>query len=813
MSDHFNEVLAPSANPVFFRTYSRGKSEDWAQVCDRTTEALRELGKLTDHEYELVKEQQDKLHSLPSGRWLWVGGTEWLKNPRNVYGAYNCTSTNITDWESFANLMEFAMQGCGTGAVLEKKYIDRLPPIRTRLKVKVIDEVGETPKHQRKEYTSWHQLSEDSFRLIVGDSREGWCQAYLYILEIASNENKQWGSNVTIEVSVANIRNKGEELKGFGGISNPVKLPQMYEKIAKVLNKAVGRNLTAKECCLIIDEAAVVVVAGNIRRSAGMRQAEPFDEEFVTAKDNLWVQDENSSWQIDPERDALRMANHTLVYHKKPTLEQVTNSVRKQYYSGEGAIQWAGEAIARSNADLLNTEKKKSNFLDFYNFTPIAGKEYLNSLDLNIETEELEHRMQRYSLNPCGEIIGSEFFCDLSEVHLNTINPLDLNAQKKAFKAAGISAAVLLNDKFSYERYQKSRDLDPIVGVSFTGGFDFFVNLFGVSWLRWWEAGRPEEDSDQWVDGIGSIDWISGEVVYEWMGKFPTPVKRIVEDWWEHQGEWSGIDSHKITDASLFKAIEKWYLKFWKDIAHHAVWEYCDKHNLKRPNRCTTIQPAGTKSLLTGASPGWHPPKAAHFIRRITFAKNDPVALACLDYGYKIVPSQSDKNENGNLLDDPFDPRVTEWLVEIPSKAVWADLPGAETIDISKFPAKAQFDFYLQVQQHYTTHNTSATIEIRESEIEEYAQLLYDNIKNNGGYISAALLARYDDHESFPRLPFEPIGREEYERQFAAVGERRVTDEKFGQVVLYYKGLLSVIDEVVGPAGCDSDKCLLPEKK
>ena len=28
------------------------------------------------------------------------------------------------------------------------------------------------------------------------------------------------------------------------------------------------------------------------------------------------------------------------------------------------------------------------------------------------------------------------------------------------------------------------------------------------------------------------------------------------------------------------------------------------------PNRYTTVQPAGTKSLLTGASPGWHPPKA-----------------------------------------------------------------------------------------------------------------------------------------------------------------------------------------------------------
>jgi ribonucleotide reductase class II len=34
------------------------------------------------------------------------------------------------------------------------------------------------------------------------------------------------------------------------------------------------------------------------------------------------------------------------------------------------------------------------------------------------------------------------------------------------------------------------------------------------------------------------------------------------------------------------------------------------------------------------------------------------------------------------------------------------------------FRQLAQFDFYMQVQQHYTAHNTSATIELREPEIE-----------------------------------------------------------------------------------------------
>ena len=131
----------------------------------------------------------------------------------------------------------------------------------------------------------------------------------------------------------------------------------------------------------------------------------------------------------------------------------------------------------------------------------------------------------------------------------------------------------------------------------------------------------------------------------------------------------------------------------------------------------TTVQPAGTKSLLTGASSGWHPPKAQRFIRRITFGKNDPLVSALRDWGYHVIPAQSAKDEDGNLLDDILDPRVQEVLVEIPTEVSWANLPGCDQFDLSKLPAVAQWGLYMQVQTFYTEHNTSATIEFREDEI------------------------------------------------------------------------------------------------
>ncbi|MFB2974578.1 ribonucleoside-triphosphate reductase, adenosylcobalamin-dependent [Aerosakkonema sp. BLCC-F183] len=1152
---------APAANPVFFRTYSRRTEkgrETWEEVCDRTVRGLSKLGKLTPAEADLIYQMQKELKALTSGRWLWVGGSEWIEQQENFSGAYNCSSTNINDWRAFGLLMDLAMMGCGTGAVLEPKYINQIPPIRNRLNVTLQGEIGATPANQRRQETEV-KIEGNQVTIYVGDSRQGWVKSYQNLLELSTDE--RFSGEVQVAIDLSDVRAAGEPLKGFGGVANPVKLPGLYERCTAILNKAVGRQLNSVECCLLIDEAAVTIVAGNIRRclpedalvhtskglvpirdvqvgdlvqtplgfrrvvnkfdqgfqdvyeietngtypratlnhrqavladgkggitwkylaslsegdrllhnrqilpgtiahlppdftesrpsqsrtakqliipdltpevawligftqgdgyvaigrnkhgkpygfvtwaanncepelvakiqakidaalalfgltachgvvngentaksvcssirlaeyfhryikqpnvtlevpsfilqgsvdirsaylaglmdsdgsvnnrpphlvttvyrsfirqvaavlssfgiagrvkivqpenqprqpkynltipafkerynaliaphsvkgelrqglkmygftvpgtimreaytysemcemgfqgsrfvdanyeryiaeadisldipvtvkglgsydhvqtydieveeahcfycdgylthnSAGMRQGFSEDELFANAKSNLWQQDADGNWRIDPQRDALRMANHTRVFHNKPTQEECTEAVRKQYYSGEGAIQWAGEAVARANCDLLQTHELKTDFLKAY--SEGNAKKWLQKQYPNIDRNELEHRLARVGLNPCGEIIGANFHCNLAEIHLNQIDPYNYKEQEEAFTAGALSVATLLNHTFLEPRYQYSRELDPIVGVSFTGLFDFFVNAFGVDWLRWWEEGRPETER--------------------------------------------GLE---------FKRREEEYLTRWREIVHRVVWDYCDRHNLKRPNRCTTIQPSGTKSLLTGASPGWHPPKAQRFIRRITFRKNDPVALACIDYGYNVIPSQSDKDEHGNLLNDPFDPRCSEWLVEIPVSVLWADLPGADAIDISKFSALAQMDFYMQVQKFYVRHNTSATIELRENEIEALGTRIYEAIRDDEGYISAALLARFDDLQTFPRLPFEPIGKQLYDRLIKEVEMRRKTDDFHIALSRYDSGYLTE----AGPAGCDSDKCMMPEQK
>ncbi|NES93435.1 MAG: ribonucleoside-triphosphate reductase, adenosylcobalamin-dependent, partial [Okeania sp. SIO2B9] len=421
----------------------------------------------------------------------------------------------------------------------------------------------------------------------------------------------------------------------------------------------------------------------------------------------------------------------------------------------------------------------KRNFINA--FCSGGAKKWILERFPHISDIELNHRLERYGLNPCGEIIGSNYHCDLSEIHLNMIDPNNLDEQRKAFTAGAINVVGLLHHKFTQHRYQLSRELDPIIAVSFTGLFDFFVNAFGIEWLSWWMNGRDE-------------NWYS----YNHEEIVSKLISLSISDIDNHP-EQNEINS----TAELFKYYETKYLKFWKSIVEIKVKEYCTKHNIKIPNRYTCVQPAGSKSLLTNASPGWHPPFGINYIRRITYRKNDAVAKACLDYGYSVVPGQSDKDSEGNLLNDPFDERVTEWLVEIPVSVSWCNIEGIENIDISKISATAMFDFYMGIQEHWTTHNTSSTILLTEDEIIPLATKIYEAIRYDKGYISIALLARFD--APFPRLPFEKISKDEYNKINSVVEQRINHNKTFQALVNYYVENTETIPE----AACEGMACIL----
>ena len=760
--------------PVVHRSYTRrkedGTKENWNELAERVINGVIKFGGLTEEQIVHMKRQLINKSVLSSGRWLWIGGTKWIENPKNYPGAYNCSSTEIDAIDKFGVVAELCMTGCGIGFNLELHNINKLPPVATKVRVNVVGEPGLVEEGLRQEDTTVEREIGGN-TITVGDSRKGWIDAYQEIIDTAFTESAS--DELIIWVDISHVRPKGSPIKGFGGVANPNGLRRLYQMVGLYLYSAFGRQLNSLDSCLIINEFGLVVEEGGIRRSAGIAQFSSNDPDAINAKANLWTQDDEGNWGIDKRRNSLRMANHTLVFRKKPTYPQVYSSVVNQFNTGEGAIQWAGEAVCRGNADILNTPELRKEFLRMFNNqsdnNPKLIMKFANMCLREghiINFEEAEYRLNICSINPCGEILMKNNLCNLSETFLNLLDPYDFEEQDLAFQSAALFATPLLKHNFSeyHPTHQQGRERDPIVAVSISGVFDFFVKLFKTDYVLWWDAGRPDEWSIK-----NDADFSHIRKVCEFLGM--------------------NFDFYTDFFGLFYTEAEAKYYKRWKEKVFDTVWTYCEKEGLKKPNRCTTIQPSGTKSLLTGASPGIHPSWGKYWIRRIKYIATDPIVKACLEAGYPQVQSQNDIANKTNF----------ETVIEFPCKAPWLEYVDEKRIEHTdlKWKAISHFKFYMNAQANYITHNGSVTINFSRDEIDELSKAIYDAIQFDKGYVSAALLARFD--AKFPNLPFERISKDEYIKRANLITE---IDES-----IITQQLNSEIDYSKYQAACSSGKC------
>jgi ribonucleotide reductase, class II len=372
---------ATTALPVMYRTYARKENsekprESVLHVKQRTLTGLFKLGNFTEFEKENIESYLYSNELFSSGRYMWCGGVEFSEKPENYYSLYNCSNITIESWDDLGHNFNFLMQGNGSGAKLEYKNIEKLPPILSQIEVNVVGKYGEVkPGVEDTRIT----VSDNSVLIVVGDSRKGWVNAYVALLRLASQTPPEEGFwSVTVDVS--HVREKGSLIKGFGGVTNPSGFIPLMHHVIEITNGAVGRHLTPLEVSFLLNEAALCTVAGNVRRSARIDQFSMEDVEGALAKTGLWKQDENGNWYKDASKDVLRMANFTRVWHQKPTLDEIKEALEIQFRSGEGAIQYAPEAVARANADLLNTPELKQEFIARYCEDRSSAREMLKEL-------------------------------------------------------------------------------------------------------------------------------------------------------------------------------------------------------------------------------------------------------------------------------------------------------------------------------------------------------------------------------------------------------------------------------------------------
>ena len=268
---------------VYKRTYARRVDE--ADVNSRTEEFHETVERVIDsaqqqlyvdftHQEEVrLRHYLTELKGSVAGRFWWQMGTETVDR-LGLSSLQNCAFTTIDNpIRPFTWAMDMLMLGSGVGYNIQRKNIDKLPPVN-------VDFICPTRSDS----------SDADF--IVPDTREGWVKLLGKTLKAAFLST---GAK-TFTYSTQMIRGKGAPIKGFGGVaSGPEDLCWGIEQISKVLEKRAGKKVRPVDALDIMNIIGAVVVAGNVRRSAQIAIGDSDDVEYLLAK--RWDLGNIPSWR------------------------------------------------------------------------------------------------------------------------------------------------------------------------------------------------------------------------------------------------------------------------------------------------------------------------------------------------------------------------------------------------------------------------------------------------------------------------------------------------------------------------------------
>jgi ribonucleotide reductase alpha subunit len=218
----------------------------------------------TAAEEERLRDYFMQLKGSVAGRFWWQLGTNTVEK-LGLASLQNCAFTTIdSPIRPFTWCMDMLALGSGVGYNLQRKYVEKLPPVREWFKAPT-------------------RVDNGGADFIIPDSREGWVKFLGKTLKAAFLSDKPEKGTFTYSTQV--VRGKGAPIKGFGGVaSGPEDLCWGINKISEILIQRAGKKVRPIDCLDIMNIIGHIIVAGNVRRSAQIAIGDPDDIEFLLAK-------------------------------------------------------------------------------------------------------------------------------------------------------------------------------------------------------------------------------------------------------------------------------------------------------------------------------------------------------------------------------------------------------------------------------------------------------------------------------------------------------------------------------------------------
>ena len=436
---HMNSPMQQLGDFVYYRTYSRWLPEEkrreyWWETVRRAVEYNCTIAQTNRSEAEELFDNIFHLRQFLSGRTFWVGGTSVAKH--YPMANYNCSFQIVNNFSAFKDIFYLLMIGSGVGVRILKEDVAQLPKVRTDFEV-VHKDYSPLPRNEREDNTSLEFFYNNTVKITIGDSKEGWVQSLDFFMQlIHSNEYR----NIkTIIIDYDHVRPKGEKLKTFGGTaSGHTSLKNMFHKIDRVVKKAGILNesklvkLRPIDCLDIANVIGENVVVGGVRRTAEIVLVDADDQECIEAKSKLYTM-EDGKWVVNEEILHRQMSNNSIYYKEKPTREKLRWQLERMRYSGEPG--WVNEVAGA---------KRRPNF---------------------------------NGVNPCGEILlDNKGLCNLTTINVFAFvydgNKLDVQGLLKAQRLSARASYRMTCVELELPMWNNVQQRDKLLGCSLTGWMD-----------------------------------------------------------------------------------------------------------------------------------------------------------------------------------------------------------------------------------------------------------------------------------------------------------------------------------------------------
>lgn len=289
---------------TFKRTYARemkdGITEEFADTVERELKGIKRQLKLnfTEEEEEFYRYLRLSLKGSVAGRFMWQLNTKTV-DKLGLPSLQNCAFVVVDEpIRPFTWAMELLMLGSGVGYSIKKEHVYKLPKLqKKRIKIERTDD--------------------SSADFIVPDTREGWVKLLGKVLK------SYFYSGEGFTYSTQLVRGKGAPIKGFGGVASGAEiLVEGMELIAAVLDGRRGQQLHPVDCLDIMNIIGMIVVAGNVRRSAQLAIGDYDDLEYLKAK----------RWDLGPVPNWRAMSNNSV---DCPDTKLLPNEFWETYQQGE----------------------------------------------------------------------------------------------------------------------------------------------------------------------------------------------------------------------------------------------------------------------------------------------------------------------------------------------------------------------------------------------------------------------------------------------------------------------------------------------